>query len=226
MTARKRLSADERKRAILETAVPLFAAKGFEAVTTRELADACGVTEPVLYRHFPSKAALYREIQRQVDSAEDHAAALRSFEAMPASTEKLVLGLHMLITHLVLDIDEEHKVFPRLMLRSLLDNGAFARTNLSDVDARWFRMLADSLAAARNVGDADDVQAAPSLMVWMTHHLAFALKAMAIPAKPVVEYGVSRKQLAHQAVLFALRGMGVREAALARCLASVPSSRR
>ncbi len=57
-----RMSGDERRAAIMEAAVCLFAERGFRGTTTRALAEACGVTEPVLYEHFKSKRDLYTAI--------------------------------------------------------------------------------------------------------------------------------------------------------------------
>ena len=57
-----RLTSQARRAAILDTAVRLFSEKGFRGVTTRELATAVGVSEPVLYEHFATKGELYRAI--------------------------------------------------------------------------------------------------------------------------------------------------------------------
>ena len=57
-----RLSSEERKASIVTAAIKLFADKGFRGTTTRELAAAVGVTEPVLYEHFKTKCELYRAI--------------------------------------------------------------------------------------------------------------------------------------------------------------------
>jgi AcrR family transcriptional regulator len=56
------MTSEERRQAILDAAVKLFAEKGFRGVTTRELAAAVGVTEPVLYLHFETKRDLYTAI--------------------------------------------------------------------------------------------------------------------------------------------------------------------
>ncbi|PYM09743.1 MAG: hypothetical protein DME18_17505 [Verrucomicrobia bacterium] len=58
----QRLSAEERREAIVKAALPLFARKGFANTTTRELADAAGVSEALIYKHFPSKES---RLQRQ-----------------------------------------------------------------------------------------------------------------------------------------------------------------
>jgi AcrR family transcriptional regulator len=51
---------------LLEVARELFAAGGFHATSMDEVAEAAGVTKPVLYQHFPSKRALYRELLEDV----------------------------------------------------------------------------------------------------------------------------------------------------------------
>jgi AcrR family transcriptional regulator len=57
-----RLSSDERRASIIAAACKLFSEKGFRGTTTRELAAAVGVTEPVLYEHFNTKRDLYAAI--------------------------------------------------------------------------------------------------------------------------------------------------------------------
>lgn len=56
------MTSTERRAAILDAAVQLFSEKGFRGVTTRELAAAVGVSEPVLYQHFQTKRDLYRAL--------------------------------------------------------------------------------------------------------------------------------------------------------------------
>ena len=54
-----RLPAAERRAAVLECACRLFSEGSFRGTTTAEIAAEAGVTEPILYRHFDSKRALY-----------------------------------------------------------------------------------------------------------------------------------------------------------------------
>jgi AcrR family transcriptional regulator len=49
----------QRRKAIVEAAIRLFAKNGFRGTTTRQLAQAVGVSEPVLYMHFATKRELY-----------------------------------------------------------------------------------------------------------------------------------------------------------------------
>jgi AcrR family transcriptional regulator len=61
-----RLPAPRRRSQLLEVAREIFAARGFHATSMDEVAEAAGVTKPVLYQHFPSKRALYRELLEDV----------------------------------------------------------------------------------------------------------------------------------------------------------------
>jgi len=60
--SRQRLTGVERRAAIVRAAVDLFSQRGFRGTTTRELASAVGVSEPVLYQHFATKRDLYTAI--------------------------------------------------------------------------------------------------------------------------------------------------------------------
>jgi TetR/AcrR family transcriptional regulator len=57
-----RMKSEDRRAAIVHSAIHVFAEKGFRGATTRELAAAAGVTEPVLYQHFAAKSELYSAI--------------------------------------------------------------------------------------------------------------------------------------------------------------------
>lgn len=59
--ARVRRSPTELREAIIEAAERAFSREGYGSVTLKQVADDAGVAESVLYRHFPSKAALFRE---------------------------------------------------------------------------------------------------------------------------------------------------------------------
>jgi AcrR family transcriptional regulator len=76
-SVRQRLSSTERREAIVTAAMDLFAQRGFRGTTTRELAAQVGVSEPVLYQHFPSKSDLYtamvdRMVSDLAKGAEDY----------------------------------------------------------------------------------------------------------------------------------------------------------
>jgi AcrR family transcriptional regulator len=56
---RPRLSAANRRQAVLDSACHVFFESSYRGATTAEIARAAGITEPILYRHFGSKRDLY-----------------------------------------------------------------------------------------------------------------------------------------------------------------------
>ncbi len=61
-----RLSANARREQILDVALQVFAANGFHGASMNDVADAVGVTKPVLYQHFDSKRDLYQALIDEV----------------------------------------------------------------------------------------------------------------------------------------------------------------
>lgn len=61
-TSGMRLPAAARRRQLLDRAVEVFAAEGFHGTSMNDVAEAAGVTKPVLYQHFRSKRDLYLEL--------------------------------------------------------------------------------------------------------------------------------------------------------------------
>ncbi len=74
-TAARRLTAEQRRQQLFAVALELFAQRGYRPTTMDDIAEAAGVTKPLLYQHFSSKRALYLEL---VDSiAQDLLTAIR-----------------------------------------------------------------------------------------------------------------------------------------------------
>src|SRR6266404_2562166 len=94
------MTAKDRKIAIVKAALPLFARKGFAETTTRDLAKAAGVSEPLLYKHFPSKEALYLEIQNFVCKGSDP--LIQKLGDLEPSTSTLVHLVYFLMRALIL----------------------------------------------------------------------------------------------------------------------------
>lgn len=62
----QRLTAPARREQILEVALDVFANAGFHGASMNDVADAAGVTKPVLYQHFDSKRELYQALIEEV----------------------------------------------------------------------------------------------------------------------------------------------------------------
>src|SRR5260370_7406633 len=97
--ARIRVDNQGRGRGIVDAAMPLFARKGFAGTTTKEIAEAAHVSEALVFKHFPSKAALYEEIL-QLGCQGDP--ALERIGTLTASTRTLVPMIHFMLRHFFL----------------------------------------------------------------------------------------------------------------------------
>ena len=64
----QRLSATARREQILDVALQVFASAGFHGASMNDIAEAVGVTKPVLYQHFDSKRDLYQALIDEVGS--------------------------------------------------------------------------------------------------------------------------------------------------------------
>jgi len=80
-----RLPANARREQILDVALEVFAREGFHGASMNDVADAVGVTKPVLYQHFDSKRDLY---QASIDEVGDRLLASISKAAAEATDGK------------------------------------------------------------------------------------------------------------------------------------------
>src|SRR5438552_16820240 len=97
MNANLKLSCDERRAAIVKAVRRVFAEKGFHGTTTRELADAAGVSEALLFKHFPNKEALYSAMQLSCCNEQDHD-RLERLKALEPSASTLVVMVYLLVS--------------------------------------------------------------------------------------------------------------------------------
>jgi len=61
-----RVSGEKRRQMLLQAALELFGRQGYHATSTRSIAEATGVTEAVLFQHFPTKRDLFLALVREM----------------------------------------------------------------------------------------------------------------------------------------------------------------
>jgi len=213
-----KLSSEDRRAAIVKAVRRVFAEKGFDGTTTRELADAAGVSEALLFKHFPNKEALFTAMQAACCTEED-VGIFERIKALEPSASTLVLLVHFLVSRIVGGSKPRHSdqaIVNRLMLRSLADDGEFAQVLLARVAHEWIPKVEECIAAAIAAGDAVDGFVQPHLSGWLTHHVAAMLMLHRLPTSAVVQYAMPEAQLVEQTVWFSLRGMGLKEKTIAR----------
>jgi AcrR family transcriptional regulator len=210
-----RLDSDERRRAIVSAAVPLFARSGFAGTTTRELAAAAGVSEALLFKHFPSKQSLYREILALGCEGDP---ALEKLATLPASTETLVCIVRFMVQRFVLGAEIERRELDlrmRLVMQSCLEDGDYARELFATIAPRVVPLFTDSLAAAEAAGDLRPVPGSGANRFWFAQHVAAMMASALLPPGGCVPYEGSLDRVVEEAGDFILRGIGMTEAAIA-----------
>ena len=215
--AGKKLSGEERRAAIIRAVRQVFAEKGFDATTTRELAKAAGVSEALLFKHFPNKEALYSAMQHACCSPKD-TDQIERLKALEPSASTLALLVHMFVSKVlaVRDAEDDRTIHGRLMLRSLAGDGEFARMFLEGMPTHLNHWMEACVRAAIADGDAYEGPVQPGVGCWFAHHLAIMVNTYALPAEHVLDYGLPQKKIVEQVVWFALRGLGLKEEAIRR----------
>jgi AcrR family transcriptional regulator len=121
-----RMAGEERRHQILHVAVSLFSNQGFRGTTTKEIAQAAGVSEAMVFRHFATKEELYAAIL-------DHKACSGSgsFEpevmAAEAIKRKDDRGVFESLALGALNHHEADPEFQRLLLHSALEKHKLAQ---------------------------------------------------------------------------------------------------
>jgi AcrR family transcriptional regulator len=123
-----RLSGEERRTQIIDTALTLFAQKGFAGTRTREIAEAAGVSEALIFQHFKTKEELVR------------AALAVLYHPHPVSGELKVFlntvdddaGFFRTIALHLIEHNREDPRIMKLALFNALEDGHFGELTRSD----------------------------------------------------------------------------------------------
>jgi TetR/AcrR family transcriptional regulator len=120
-----RMSSEDRRHQLIRVAIALFSRKGFSGTTTKEIARIAGVTEAIIFRHFPTKDDLYAaildekanqlEFDEWLKEMREHAEHRDDEAVFRALVKKLV------------DFHRKDPDFMRLMLFSALENHSLAQ---------------------------------------------------------------------------------------------------
>ena len=208
-----RMTSDLRRQLILGAAKRCFARNGLAGTTTRSVAAAAAISEALLFKHFPSKAALYAEILSEECEADP---ALAHLLGLQPSTAALIELIQSMVRHFLdiadgPDIEEAQRL--RLMVTSHLDDGEFARLLYAKVEKLIGPMFVASLDAAVASGDATNIGRDPLNLFWFAHHTVLTAAMTRLPAVPCLAY-VEARGLELQLCEFLLRGIGLNDAAI------------
>jgi AcrR family transcriptional regulator len=213
----KKMNGADRRQSIINAARPLFAKYGYQGASVRKIAAAAGISEALLYRHFPSKADLYKEILRYgIDISgvfTDRLAKLNP--GAETLTAYVYIALRLILTE-VPKYQQAQYWHERLLFQSLIDDQAYARSHFENLIANLEAPIRRHVEAAEKAGDLVRLNLAPINRFWFIHHLAMALNLCHLAGESVFRYEGSKKDLLQEAVVFCLRGLGMADDAIDR----------
>ena len=210
---RTRLTAAQRRESILDAAVQLFSAVGYRAGKVSDVAALVGVSEPVIFQNFGSKAALFAAVLDRV--ADDVRAELDRLAARPGSASDLLAHALGLTGHRLPPAPESHPPGPHapglpahaphaLGSHGLLFADAFAliaEPDITEPARRAARTIADHLADLIRRGQADGdirvgLDSEPAAWLVLSVLSTRAFRAAVMPGPERLEDGVMALTLA------------------------------
>ncbi len=169
MGKKVRLSGAARRQQIIEVAADLFSRKGFGGTTTKQVAQAIGVSETTIFKHFASKEALYAAILE----AKTHTEELLG-SVTPVASQQDDVGLLRSLARQMIDRVQRDPTLMRLLLFSALEGHSlsdlFFRSRMQRIDEFLGRYIADRVAAGA-FRPVDPTQAARSFIGMVSHHI-------------------------------------------------------
>lgn len=223
-------SCGDRREALLEAASHLFAAKGYAAVGTREIAERAGVNLALIQYYFGSKGKLFIEVVHRMFEGGAGVAARAELEGTPsepgAATEAVCRFVRVFLGHL---LQATHPQGCRIMYRELLGDREsepeIFEALMASVTDSFVRPLQSSLAGVLRAVAPRATEAELNHAVWSI----VGQCSMYLTHRPLLERlrGESlagqdqTNALARHVARFSLRGLGCDEGRIEQALSAV-----
>jgi len=187
-TPRKRLTGEERRAAILDSALSVFAQRGYHASSIDDIARDGGISKALIYEHFASKQDLYAELLEQHAGVLFSALSEAISEAGRSASARLVVGFDAFYGFV-----EEHRVAWRMLFREATDPEAVAV--LDRVTAEVTAFVAGLIAEDPGTRRGDDDEAREHRVQVLAQLLVGAVQSLAswwadheeLPRRRIVE---------------------------------------
>ena len=187
-TPRKRLTGEERRAAILDSALSVFAQRGYHASSIDDIARDGGISKALIYEHFASKQDLYAELLEQHAGVLFSALSEAISEVGRSASARLVVGFDAFYGFV-----EEHRVAWRMLFREATDPEAVAV--LDRVTAEVTAFVAGLIAEDPGTRRGDDDEAREHRVQVLAQLLVGAVQSLAswwadheeLPRRRIVE---------------------------------------
>jgi AcrR family transcriptional regulator len=190
---RPRLPAEERRAAVLDTACRVFGRCSYRSATTAEIAREAGVTEPILYRHFASKQALY------LACIESAWLSVREAWHEAVAVEPDPRAWTQAMANAFIDFREQRSAVAQLWLQALTESGddpeirRYLRKHLRDVHGFVAEVMRRCQAAGVIAADRDP-RAEAWIFIAVGLLTAVAGRLGGLPAADLERIRVSRRR--------------------------------
>jgi AcrR family transcriptional regulator len=164
-----RYTAADRRQQILDVALRLFARKGFEGTTTRQVAAGAGVNEALIFRHFPSKEELYWAVIEQQCERAGAGRGLREKLGQKGSDREIFAALALEI----LERRSRTTDLSRLLLFTALENHRLSHRFFSTYVAEYYDILSEHVRKRIEQGrfrQTDPLLAARAFLGMVVYH--------------------------------------------------------
>jgi AcrR family transcriptional regulator len=189
---------EARQRALMDAAVGCFASRGYDAATTREVAESAGCAEGLIHRYFGGKRGLLMAIleAKAAETASAYDVGLPLQDAIIDEVEQLLLQ--------PVEVMWQKRAFLRVAYSQAVIDPEIGSGPLSRLNAKRTGLVRERLRVHQEAGrirDDIDLDAAAEMISWLSFSLGFMLQIVA---------GTDREELhrlARQAAEMITRGI-------------------
>jgi len=201
------MRATDRRRHLIAAAVRLFATRGFSGTTTKAIAEAGGVSEAIIFRHFKGKEDLYGAILREKARQDGYDQTIGLLHRFARRDDDERLVFHLVLR--TLEGFERDPDFHRLMLYAALEGHDLAKVSRRVLGMPLFKLLNSYVARRQKAGAFR--KGRPELLAFgiMALPLHFGMVTRVVGVKRVV---ASNHEVAATFTRMILDGMHVKKA--------------
>lgn len=204
----------ERRAQIVAAARQVFSRHGYDGAKTMQIAQTANVSEALVFRHFPSKLALYRAVLRQIFLEQDE--NWQALAITESGAEGLVRSIHAFMRAVVENGAEGERDRHRMTLASLASDGSYASLIYRRSQRLNRGTVAHAHENAREQGEMTGEALSPDASSMFIEHVGTMLGAITALPRNAWPYGIESDELVRQATWFCCRGIGLSDAVIAR----------
>jgi AcrR family transcriptional regulator len=147
---KKRLCSAARREQIIQVSMDLFASLGFKGATTRAIAEAAGVSEAIIFRHFATKEDLYDAI---ITTTIEKRRAVWKLESPSRDKNEDLSGLLREYATGFINRNRTDQTFIRLMLYSALEDHKFRQRFFESHSSPYMQAIRNRISHGIVIGE-------------------------------------------------------------------------